>query len=124
MPIHYQSLVPMIHVKDVPASVAFYERFGFVCRDTWAPEGAATPTWASLESGGARLMLVRADDTPILPDQQLVMFYLYCDDAAATRAALLEAGVPCGPIERPGHAPHGEFRVEDPDRLVFRVMQR
>jgi len=53
--------------------------------------------------------------------QQAVLFYLYCDDVAATRAELQIAGVAVGEIRYEFYAPRGEFRVEDPDGYVLMI---
>ena len=50
-----------------------------------------------------------------------VLFYLYCDNVAATRSAFESAGVAVGRIEYPFYAPRGEFRVSDPDGYVLMV---
>jgi uncharacterized glyoxalase superfamily protein PhnB len=116
------SLVPMAFVASVPRAIAFYQQLGLTVRNTYAPPDAQEPAWAWLESGGARLMVARAIE-PVIPSQQAVLFYLYCDDVKAMRAALQAAGVTAGPIQFPFYAPRGEFRVEDPDGYVLMVMQ-
>jgi len=37
------SLIPMMHVADVPRSIAFYERLGFCVTNTFE-SGSPTPT--------------------------------------------------------------------------------
>jgi catechol 2,3-dioxygenase-like lactoylglutathione lyase family enzyme len=116
-----RSLVPMAHVRTLGDSIAFYRKLGFEVRNTFVPEGRADPTWAWLESeGGAKLMVALASE-PVIADQQAVLFYLYCDEVAATRSRLQEAGVPVGAIEYPFYAPRGEFRVHDPDGYVLMI---
>lgn len=51
----------------------------------------------------------------IVPGQQGILFYLYVEDVAATRAKLLAVGLEPGPITTPFYAPRGEFRLADPD---------
>jgi len=41
-------------------------------------------------------MLVLASE-PVVAAQQAVLFYLYCDDVAASRAELMHLGVDVGP---------------------------
>ena len=65
-------------------------------------------------------MLSRAT-APIDPQEQAILFYLYCDDVAAFRSKLLEAGVDAGPVQHPFWAPRGEFRVTDPDGYTLLV---
>ena len=86
------ALVPMLHVASVARSVAFYEQLGFQPGTTFTPPGEAEPSFAWLRSGGASLMVVRAD-APVDPAQQAVIFTLYCNDVPTFRAALEAAGV-------------------------------
>ena len=65
-------------------------------------------------------MVAEGDET-VVPTQQGVLFYAYCDDVPALREELMTAGVPAGPIETPFYAPKGEFRIEDPDGYVIMV---
>ena len=111
-----RALVPLASVADVERSIRFYERLGFRVENAFAAEGSAAPTWASLEAGGATLMLGRAESVVSPPG---VLFYVYCDDVEAARRAILEAGVEAGPIPRPFYAPRGEFPVVDPDGYVL-----
>lgn len=84
------------------------------------PAEESDPAWAWLESDRAHLMVARAD-APVIAEQQAVLFYLYCDDVAATRSAIERAGVAVGEISYPFYAPRGEFRVHDPDGYVLMV---
>ena len=113
-------LVPMVHVRNVPASIAFYARLGFEVDNTVAPPDREEPSWAYLASDRAQLMLSKADE-PVVAGQQGVLFYVYCDDVPALRERLLADGVAAGPIARPFYAPDGEFRIEDPDGYVIMV---
>ena len=114
------SLVPMAHVRSVRRSMQFYKKLGFVEGDTHTPGGGVDPVWAWLHSGGAHLMLAQARE-PVDPSQQAVLFYVYCEDVAAFRSKLLEAGAEPGQIQNPFHAPRGEFSVTDPDGYVLKV---
>jgi catechol 2,3-dioxygenase-like lactoylglutathione lyase family enzyme len=120
MAISPRSLVPLAHVADVARSIAFYGRLGLTVRNTFVPPGQTDPSWAWLESGGARLMVARAD-LPLTPESEGVLFYIYVDDVAAARAALESDSVAVGPIAYPFYAPGGEFRVHDPDDYVLMV---
>jgi predicted enzyme related to lactoylglutathione lyase len=115
-----RSLVPFAHVASVPRSIAFYRKLGFEVRNTFVPAGESDPAWAWLESDGAHLMVARADE-PVVPGQQAVLFYLYCDDVTATRDAIAAAGIAVGDIAYPFYAPRGEFRVHDPEGYVLMV---
>ena len=115
-----RSFVPLASVADVRRSMAFYRLLGFTEMNTHTPEDGRDPVWAWLQSGGAQLMLAQAR-APIDPATQAVLFYAYCDDVAACRTRLVEAGIDAGPIERPFYAPRGEFRIADPDGFVIMV---
>jgi catechol 2,3-dioxygenase-like lactoylglutathione lyase family enzyme len=115
-----RSLVAMPRVRSVPESIAFYRRLGFEVKNTFVPEGHTEPTWAYMTAGKAQLMVAESDET-VVPSQQGVLFYAYCDDVPALREELLSAGVAAGPIETPFYAPKGEFRVQDPDGYVIMV---
>jgi hypothetical protein len=109
----------MAFVKSVTRSIEFYKKLGFVEGNTHTPEGGAEPVWVWLKSGGAHLMLAKASE-PIDPQEQAVLFYLYCDDVAV-RSKLLESGVEAGTVQYPFYAPRGEFRVTDPDGYALMV---
>ncbi|HEY0414676.1 MAG TPA: VOC family protein [Allosphingosinicella sp.] len=117
-----RSLVPLAHVEDMRASIAFYETLGFVVANQVTPDGEDCPNWVWLRSERAEMMLARAS-APVVAEQQAVLFYTYCDDIAATHAALAEAGLEVGPIARPFYNPGGEFRLADPDGYVLYVAQ-
>ncbi len=110
----------MPHVKSVPRSIEFYERLGFTVRNSFVPDGRSEASWAWLQAGGAHLMVTRSDE-PVEASQQAVLFYLYCEDVPAYRAALQAQGVEVGEIQFPFYAPRGEFRVTDPDGFVLMV---
>jgi len=114
------SLIPMMHVADVPRSIAFYERLGFRVTNTFEPSGQSQPVWAALESGGAQLMVALADG-PVVPSQQAVLFYVYCEDVAGMHAELGRNGVAAGAMDYPFYCPRGEFRVTDPDGYTVMV---
>ena len=113
-------LVPMAPVKDVARSIAFYAKLGFSVQHDFTPPGKTSPTWAWLESRGAKLMVSTASEA-VAPANPSMIFYVYCDDVATTRAQLLAAGVEAGEIKYPFFAPRGEFRVVDPDGYVIMV---
>ena len=115
-----RALVPMVHVRSVAASIAFYARLGFEVDNTVAPADQEEPSWAYLGSDRAQLMLSKADE-PVVAGQQGVLFYVYCDDVPALLERLSAEGVAAGPIARPFYAPGGEFRIEDPDGYVIMV---
>jgi catechol 2,3-dioxygenase-like lactoylglutathione lyase family enzyme len=117
-----RSLVPLAHVADMRASIAFYGKLGFTVVNRVVPDGEDLPNWVWLQAERAELMLARASE-PVAADRQTVLFYTYCDDVAATHAALAAAGLEVGPIARPFYNPGGEFRLADPDGYVLYVAQ-
>jgi catechol 2,3-dioxygenase-like lactoylglutathione lyase family enzyme len=113
-------VVPMAHVQSVPASIAFYRRLGFEVGNAFTPPELKEPSWANLLSDRAQLMVARAAE-PVIPSQQAVLFYMYCDDVAALREYLIAEGIEAGPLQGPFYAPRGEFRIQDPDGYVVMV---
>lgn len=113
-----RSLVALAEVASVPRSIAFYARLGFTVRNTFTPPSEGEPTWASLHSERAELMIARAKAPPS-GGEHSVLFYLYCDDVREARAALERAGVACGEIAFPFYAPRGEFEIRDPDGYLL-----
>lgn len=115
-----QAMWPLLDVQSVTRSIEFYGKLGFGVRRTVVHEGETEPSWAWLSSERAHLM-VACGDRPVDPAKQGVLFYLYCDDVAAFREALLGKGLQPGPITTPFYSPRGEFPLSDPDgyRLVI-----
>jgi Uncharacterized protein conserved in bacteria len=109
----FQAIVPLIHVASVPHSVAFYQSLGFHATTVFTPPDQDEPSFARVDSGGARLMLVRGH--AIKPDEQGMILTLYCDDVAATHAALRATGVRVGDLTFPPERPGGRFGLTDPD---------
>src|SRR5438132_8659448 len=81
----------MVFVNSVTRSIEFYGRLGFRVGNTFTPPGQSEPTWAWLESGGARLMVTLASH-PVEASQQAVIFCLYCEDVPSFHAALQKEG--------------------------------
>jgi catechol 2,3-dioxygenase-like lactoylglutathione lyase family enzyme len=117
-----RSLVPLAHVRDIAASIAFYEKLGFAVENQVTPDGEDTPNWVWLRAERAELMLARAS-APVIAAEQAILFYTYCDDVAATHAAVSEAGLAPGPVATPFYNPGGEFRLADPDGYTIFVAQ-
>ena len=115
-----RALVPMAQVRSVPASIPFYRRLGFEVANTFTPPGETEPSWASLTSERAEIMVTRGEAGGSA-DRRAVLFYAYCDDVAAFRERVAGDGITAGPIEHPFYAPRGEFRIEDPDGYVVMV---
>jgi predicted enzyme related to lactoylglutathione lyase len=117
-----RSFVPHAFVKDVRASIAFYEKLGFTVTNSFTPQGAEQPGWCLLSCERGELMLGTACDH-FVAEQQGVLFYGYCDDVAASHAELEAAGLDVGPVTKPFYNPGGEFRLNDPDGYVIWVAQ-
>lgn len=113
------ALAPMLHVRDVSASILHYQRLGFELTAA-VPSGGedGDPVWARLAAGAAVVMLTRSD-APLDPDQQGVMVFLYVDDVDAYASALSAAGLEVGEVERPPSRPGGMLRLVDPDGYVL-----
>jgi predicted enzyme related to lactoylglutathione lyase len=120
MTIPFRALTAFAHVQSMSASIAFYEKLGFSVAGTFIPPGESEPSWASLESGGASLMIAKASE-PVIAQQQAVLFYLYVDDVAAKHAELSAAGISVSEITYPFYNARGEFRIADPDGYVLMI---
>jgi catechol 2,3-dioxygenase-like lactoylglutathione lyase family enzyme len=101
-------LIPMLPVKHLPTSVAFYEKLGFAVenrRDEWG--------FAMLVSGDCRLMLDQSINiAPDAPRQSVI--YLYPDDITDYHREVRAKGLHVPDLETTFYG-HTEFRIEDPD---------
>lgn len=101
-------LVPMQPVKDMPVSVGFYEKLGFVVEDRNDEWG-----WATLRCGDCRLMLDRSINLHAgIP--RISVLYLYPEDVVDFHRRALESGLPVADLDVTFHG-MTEFRMEDPD---------
>jgi len=114
MSIPVRGLIPLVSVKSVPASIAFYERLGFRDARTHTPEGDDAPVWAWLTGDDCSLMVGESDE-PVPAEKQGLILYMYVEDVAAKHAELKAAGVEVGEIAHPFWSKRGEFGVKDPD---------
>jgi catechol 2,3-dioxygenase-like lactoylglutathione lyase family enzyme len=101
-------LVPMQPVKSLPASVAFYERLGFVVEsrnDEWG--------WAMLRSGNCQLMLDQSINLHAgVP--RISVLYLYPENVLDFHRRVRESGLPVPELDVTFYG-MTEFRIEDPD---------
>lgn len=101
-------LIPMLPVKSMPASVAFYQKLGFGIErrmDEWR--------WAMLRFDECRLMVDESINThPPLPRTSVL--YLYPDDIAGYHKQLRENGLDIPELETSFYG-MTEFRMDDPD---------
>lgn len=90
-------LVPMLLCEDVQEVIAFYtDILGFEVRDRMDDVGRSG--WASLQRGGARIMLASPTHIPPAPKidgrHTQALHYLYVDDIAALHRSVTEGGWP------------------------------
>lgn len=101
-------LVPMLPVRNMPASVEFYRRLGFQVEqrnDDWR--------WAKLRFDDCQLMVDESiRQHPGLP--RAGVLYLYPDDIGAYHRLVRENGLTVPDLEVTFYG-MTEFRIEDPD---------
>lgn len=101
-------LVPMQPVKNMPASVAFYEKLGFVVEnrnDEWG--------WAMLRCGDCQLMLDQSINLHAgIP--RISVIYLYPEDLVDFHRRAGENGLTVHDVDDTFYG-MTEFRIEDPD---------
>jgi catechol 2,3-dioxygenase-like lactoylglutathione lyase family enzyme len=101
-------LIPMLPVRSMPASVAFYEKLGFRVedrKDEWR--------WAMLAFDDCRLMLDESINVhPESPRTSVV--YLYPDDIVEFHRRARENGLAVPGLEVAFYGMK-EFRMDDPD---------
>ena len=101
-------LIPMLPVRSMPASVAFYEKLGFRVeqrKDEWR--------WAMLAFDDCRLMLDESiNPHPGSPRTSVV--YLYPDDVVEFHRRAQENGLAVPDLEVSFYG-MTEFRIDDPD---------
>ncbi|MFT3763641.1 MAG: VOC family protein [Pseudoxanthomonas sp.] len=101
-------LVPMQPVADMPASVAFYEKLGFLIEERNDELG-----WAMLRCGDVRLMLDQSINLhPGIP--RVSVLYLYPENLREFHRRARDNGLD---VPEPDVTFYGmtEFRIEDPD---------
>ncbi len=108
-------LIPMLPVRSMPASVAFYEKLGFEVedrQDAWR--------WAMMRFGDYRLMLdesinVHPGFPHALPHAiRMGVLYLYPEDIVAYHRQVRERGLDVPELETTFYG-MTEFRIDDPD---------
>ncbi len=97
MPARISGLVPMLICEDVQEVLAFYtDVLGFEVRDRMDDVGRSG--WASVQSGGARIMLASPTYIPLAPRidgrHPQTLYYLYVDDVSALHRSVTESGWP------------------------------
>ncbi|MCR6655072.1 MAG: VOC family protein [Opitutus sp.] len=103
-----RALIPMLPVKNMPASVAFYAKLGFEVERQENHWG-----WAKLRCGDCHVMLDQSINTdPHAPRQSVL--YLYPENITAYHAEVQRRGVHVPPLEKTFYG-MTEFRLTDPD---------
>lgn len=101
-------LIPMLPVKSMPASVAFYEKLGFSVenrQDDWG--------WAMLRFDECRLMVDQSINLhPGVP--RISVVYLYPEDVVEYHRQVRENGVIVPDLDVTFYD-MTEFRIDDPD---------
>ena len=101
-------LVPMQPVGSMPASVAFYEKLGFVVEernDAWG--------WAMLRCGDCQIMLDQSIN-PRAGIPRISVLYLYPENLVDFHRHALDNGLPLPPLDETFYG-MTEFRIDDPD---------
>jgi catechol 2,3-dioxygenase-like lactoylglutathione lyase family enzyme len=117
MPVKAGYSTPMLHVKKIEKSIAFYEQLGFTVVDTDRCEPLG---WARMHCEGGAVMFLRAEE-PVDPTVQAFLLYMYTPDLAGLREQLRAAGIGVTPITYPPYMPGGEMRLTDPDGYAILV---
>lgn len=103
-------LIPMLPVRSMPASVAFYQKLGFEVErrnDDWG--------WAMLCLDDCRLMVdqsINAHAHPHVPRPSVL--YLYPEDIVAYHQQVQQNGLSVPELDVTFYG-LTEFRIEDPD---------
>ncbi len=101
-------LIPMLPVRHMPASVAFYEKLGFSVEnrnDQWG--------FAMLRFGDCRLMVDQSINRDRSAPRQSVV-YLYPDDIEAYHRHVRSSGLEIPDLDTTFYG-MTEFRLDDPD---------
>lgn len=101
-------IIPMLPVRSIARSVAFYEKLGFTVEqqnDSWG--------WAMMSFGDCRIMLDRSINTQPDSARQSVL-YLYPEDIDAYHQQVRGRGVDIPDLDSTFYG-MTEFRLDDPD---------
>jgi len=101
-------IIPMVPVRNMPASVAFYQKLGFRIedqQDQWR--------WAMLSFGDCRLMVDESINSQ--PDaMRSSVLYLYPDDIVEYHRLVRANGLDIPDLDVTFYG-MTEFRIDDPD---------
>lgn len=105
---------PIISVRDLPATRAFYEELGFSQTYQFPPEGEAG--FVTMQRGNSSIGIGAGGTS----GEERFGFWVYVDDVDATLQQLRDSGAPV--VAEPEDQPWGErvARTRDPDgNLVY-----
>lgn len=102
------SLIPMLPVRSMPASVTFYQQLGFEVEDRNDGWG-----WAMLRFDDCRLMVDQSINTHA-GRPRMGVIYLYPEDIVEYHRQLRERGVAIPDLDTTFYG-MTEFRIDDPD---------
>ena len=108
------AMQPMMHTRDLQASIAFYrETLGFSVDATWPPDGE--PSWAALSHGAARFMITVDTAEPALTGR----LYFYPDDVDEYYKNVSNRGAQV--LRPPAATVYNmyEFSIEDPNGYLL-----
>ncbi|MEU4625797.1 VOC family protein [Actinoplanes sp. NPDC023801] len=115
-----QAAVPVVYVRDLELSRAFYARFGY---GEQRAGGESDARWCYLQCGEHTLLLACVQ--PLLIQVELpLLIYLYVTDLTVVRLNFEQDGYDFELVGYPDHAPGGEMRTRDPDGNVVLIGQR
>jgi hypothetical protein len=115
-----QAAVPVVYVRDITLSQAFYALFGYR-EQRGGGEGDAH--WSYLQCGEHTLLLACVQP-PLIPVELPLLIYVYVTNLAGVREQFDLARHGYELVGYPDHAPGGELRTQDPDGNVVLVGQR
>jgi predicted enzyme related to lactoylglutathione lyase len=110
--------MPVLQVRDVAHSLAFYERLGFSSHGAWGEP----PLFAIVQRGDVTLALDKAQQDGPIPTNQWWAAYIYVDDAKALREEFATLDLPeLTEMHFPDEYGCIDFDVVDPDghRIAF-----
>ena len=116
----FQRAMPVLQVRDVMASEAFYcGKLGFSSHGTWGDP----PVFAIVQRGAVTIALDQSRDGSRPPRQQYWQAYIYVSDADALRAELAAGGVDI--VRDIETTPYGcrDFDIRDPDGHILGLGQ-
>jgi uncharacterized glyoxalase superfamily protein PhnB len=111
------SLIPMLPVRSLDPSIAFYEKLGFSVENRNNAWG-----WAMLGFGECKIMIDRSINTIPEATRQSVL-YLYPADIRAYHRQVRDAGLVIPDLDTTFYG-LTEFRLDDPDGNRIWIGQR